>query len=234
MARTFWPRKNPIGEVVWFHGSDDPNEVVGVARDSDYNQVAEERQPFIYTALSQVYSEQISLLVRAARPSSVLLDVQQAVQGLDRELPLQFVTTMEEAIRQSLFLQRFGAGLLGFFGGLALVLALVGVYGVMAYSVSRRTRELGIRVALGASRTTMVREVLWQAAQLSFVGVIVGIPVSFVLARLVSSLLYGVGAADPATFIGVPATLVVAALAASYLPARRASTVDPIVALRNE
>jgi putative ABC transport system permease protein len=234
MARTFWPGKDPIGEVIWFHGSDEPNEVVGIARDSDYNNVAEERQPFIYTALNQVYSHDVSLIVRSARPASVLGAVQRAVQELDRELPLLFVTTMDDAIRQSLFLQRFGAGLLGFFGGLAFVLALVGVYGVMAYSVSRRTRELGIRVALGASRPTMVRDVLWEGGRLALVGVLVGVPVSQLLARVVSSLLYGVGVADPVTFIGVPASLVLAALAASYLPARRASTINPIVALRSE
>ena len=234
MARTFWPGKDPIGEVFWFHGIDEPNEVVGVARDSDYNGVAEERQPFIYTALSQVYAEQVSLIVRSARPASTLGTVQREVQRMDRQLPLLFATTMSEAIRQSLFLQRFGAGLLGFFGGLAFVLAIVGVYGVMAYSVSRRTRELGIRMALGASRPTMVREVLGQGARLAVVGAVIGVAVSLLLARVVSSLLYGVGAADPVTFIGVPAALVVAALTASYLPARRAAAIDPLVALRHE
>ncbi len=234
MARQFWPGRDPIGEVIWFHGMDDPNEVVGIARDSDVNQVAEQRQPLVYTAANQVYTDQFSLLVRSARPAAALGQVQRAVRELDRDLPLLFVTTMDEAIRQSLFLQRFGAGLLGFFGGLAFVLALVGVYGVMAYSVSRRTRELGIRMALGASRPTMVRGVLWQGARLAFAGTLVGVPVSLALARVVGSLLFGVGTADPATFVGVPAALFLAAVAASYLPARRASAIDPIAALRIE
>ncbi len=234
MARQFWPGRDPVGEAIWFHGIADPNEVVGVARDSDVNQVAEERQPLVYTATSQVYSDQCSLLVRSARPAAALPQVQKAVHDLDRDLPLLFPSTMSEAIRQSLFLQRFGAGLLGFFGGLAFVLALVGVYGVMSYSVSRRTRELGLRMALGASRPAMVRGVLWQGARLAFAGTLIGVPASLALARVVGSLLYGVGAADVMTFLGVPAALLLAAVAASYLPARRASVIDPIAALRSE
>jgi ABC-type antimicrobial peptide transport system permease subunit len=164
----------------------------------------------------------------------VLGTVRGEINRLDRQLPIQFVITMTDAFGQSLFVQRFGAGLLGAFGALALLLSVIGVYGVMAYSVSRRTKELGIRIALGAPRTTLIRSVMRQAARLAVVGAVVGVAASLMLARLISGLLYGVGAADPLTFLGVPAALVVAALAASYLPARRAAAVDPLVALRNE
>jgi ABC-type antimicrobial peptide transport system permease subunit len=156
------------------------------------------------------------------------------VNRLDRQLPIQFVVTMSDAFSQSLFVQRFGAGLLGAFGGLALLLSVVGVYGVMAYSVSRRTRELGIRIALGAPRSMVIQSVLRHAARLAIVGTAVGVVAALLLARLIGGLLYGVGAADPLTFIVVPAALVVAALAASYLPARRAAAVNPLVALRSE
>jgi ABC-type antimicrobial peptide transport system permease subunit len=209
-------------------------EVVGVAADSDYNGVGEDRIPFIYEPLSQMYESGVTLLVRADRPDAVLGTVRGEMNRLDRQLPIQFVTTMSDAFGQSLFVQRFGAGLLGAFGGLALLLSVIGVYGVMAYSVSRRTRELGIRIALGAPRAMLIRSVLRHAARLAVVGTVVGVVASLLLARLIGGLLYGVGAADPVTFIAVPAALVAAALAASYLPARRAAAVDPLVALRNE
>ncbi|HEY3381047.1 MAG TPA: ABC transporter permease [Vicinamibacterales bacterium] len=234
MARRFWAGKDPIGERYHYFGIDDPAEVVGVAADSDYNGVGEDRQPFIYQPLSQIYQPGVTLLVRAGQPSAVLGTVRGEMSQLDRQLPLQFVMTMSDAFSQSLFVQRFGAGLLAAFGGLALVLSIIGVYGVMAYSVSRRTREIGIRIALGASQTSLVQSVLRQAARLALVGAAIGVAVSLLLARVIGRLLYGVGAADPVTFVGVPTALVVAAIAASYLPARRAATVDPLVALRHE
>jgi putative ABC transport system permease protein len=234
MAKRFWQGRDPIGERYRYFGVDGQIEVVGVAADSDYNAVGEDRAPFIYEPLSQMYESGVTLIVRADRPAEVLGTVRGELNRLDRQLPIQFVTTMSEAFSQSLFVQRFGAGLLGAFGALALVLSVIGVYGVMAYSVSRRTRELGIRIALGAPRGALVRSVLRHAARLAVVGAAIGVVVSLMLARLIGSLLYGVGAADPLTFIAVPTALVAAALAASYLPARRAAAVDPLVALRNE
>jgi predicted permease len=234
MAKRFWAGKDPLGERYSYFGVDGPVEVVGVAADSDYNGVGEDRQPFIYEPLSQMYESGVTLIVRADRPAAVLGTVRGEMTQLDRQLPIQFVTTMSDAFSQSLFVQRFGAGLLGAFGGLALLLSVIGVYGVMAYSVSRRTRELGIRIALGAPRTMLIRSVMRQAARLTIVGAALGVVVALMLARLIGGLLYGVGAADPVTFIGVPTVLVLAALAAAYLPARRAAAVDPLVALRNE
>jgi len=234
MAKRFWPGRDPIGQRYSYFGVDTPVEVVGIAADSDYNAVGEDRIPFIYEPLSQMYESGVTLIVRADRPAAVLGTVRGEMSRLDRQLPIQFVVTMSDAFSQSLFVQRFGAGLLGAFGGLALLLSVVGVYGVMAYSVSRRTRELGIRIALGAPRGALIQSVLRHAARLAVVGALVGIVAALLLARLIGGLLYGVGAADPLTFIAVPAALVIAALAASYLPARRAAAVDPLVALRNE
>jgi predicted permease len=234
MAKRFWTGRDPVGERYSYFGVGGQVEVVGIAADSDYNAVGEDRAPFIYEPLSQMYESGVTLIVRADQPVSALGTVRGEMSQLDRQLPIQFVTTMSEAFGQSLFLQRFGAGLLGAFGLLALVLSVIGVYGVMAYSVSRRTRELGIRIALGAQRSVLVGSVLRQAARLAVVGVAIGVAASLLLARLIGGLLYGVSAADPLTFIVVPATLVAAALAASYLPARRAAAVDPLVALRNE
>ena len=234
MAKRFWAGSDPVGQRYRYFGVDGAVEVVGIAADSDYNGVGEDRAPFIYEPLSQMYEAGVTLLVRADRPAAVLGTVRGEVNRLDRQLPLQFVTTMSDAFSQSLFVQRFGAGLLGAFGGLALLLSVIGVYGVMAYSVSRRTRELGIRIALGAPRTALVRSVLRQSARLVIAGAAIGVVAALLLARLIGGLLYGVGAADPVTFVAVPAALVAAAIAASYLPARRAATVDPLVALRHE
>jgi macrolide transport system ATP-binding/permease protein len=234
MAKRFWPGTDPVGQRYSYFGVNAQVEVVGVAADSDYNAVGEDRTPFIYHPLSQMYESGVTLLVRADRPAAVLGTVRGEMNRLDRQLPLEFVITMSDAFSQSLFVQRFGAGLLGAFGGLALLLSVIGVYGVMAYSVSRRTRELGIRIALGAPRAMLIQSVMRQAAKLTIVGAAIGVAASLMLARLIGGLLYGVGAADPVTFIGVPAALVVAALAAAYLPARRSAAVDPLVALRTE
>jgi putative ABC transport system permease protein len=234
MAKRFWPEQDAIGKRFKFFGQDFFNEVVGIAKDSKYNFIGEEETPFIYQATTQVYQPQLSLFVKAAQPQAVLGTVRGEVQQLDRNLPLTGVFTLNEIFDQALWAPRMAAWLLATFAGLSLVLSVIGIYGVMAYAVSQRTRELGIRMALGASRSDVLRLVVMQGLRLTVMGVAFGLVLSFAMTRLVVSLLYSVSPTDLVTFTVVPVVLAVAALAASYLPALRATRIDPMVALRYE
>jgi len=234
MAKRFWPDQDAIGKRFKFFGQDNFQQVVGIARDSKYNFIGEDPTPYIYQATTQVYQPQLSLFVKAPNPQAVIGTVRGEVQQLDRNLPLTGVFTLNEIFDQSLWAPRMGAWLLAVFAGLSLVLAVIGIYGVMAYSVSQRTRELGIRVALGASRADVVRLVVLQGLRLTITGVIVGLAVSLAVTRLVATLLFNVSPTDLVTFIAVPALLALAALGASYLPALRATRIDPVIALRYE
>ena len=234
MAKRFWPDQDAIGKRFKFFGQENFQQVVGIAKDSKYNFIGEDPTPYIYQATTQVYQPQLSLFVRAPNPQAVIGTVRGEVQQLDRNLPLTGVFTLNDIFDQSLWAPRMGASLLAVFAGLSLVLAVIGIYGVMAYSVSQRTRELGIRMALGASRADVVRLVVLQGLRLTIAGVIVGLAVSFAVTRLVATLLFSVSPTDLLTFIAVPALLALAALGASYLPARRATRIDPMIALRYE
>lgn len=234
MAKRFWPDQDPIGKRFKFFGQDNYQQVVGIAKDSKYNLIGEEPAPFIYQSLTQVYQPQVSLFVKAARPDAVLGTVRAEAQQLDRNMPLTGVFTLREVFDQSLWAPRIGASLLAIFAGLSLVLAVIGIYGVMAYSVSQRTRELGIRMALGADRSDVLRMVVLQGLRLIVVGVVAGLVVSIAASRLIASLLYSVSPTDLTTFVAVPLLLAIAALGASYLPALRATRIDPMVALRYE
>ncbi len=234
MAKRFWPDQDPIGKRFKFFGQTNVQQVVGVAADSKYNFIGEDPTPYIYQATTQVYQPQVSLFVKAARPEAALGTARGEVQQLDRSLPLQAVYTLDDIFDQALWAPRMAASLLGIFAGLSLVLAVIGIYGVMAYSVSQRTRELGIRMALGASRDDVVRLVVAQGLRLTATGVVVGLLASLALSRLVASLLLNVSPTDLVTFAVVPAVLAAAALGASYLPALRATRIDPLVALLYE
>jgi putative ABC transport system permease protein len=157
-----------------------------------------------------------------------------AIHEIDRELPLANIRTMEEMIGRSMSQRRLSTILLGTFSAIALLLATIGIYGVMSYTVSQRQRELGIRMALGASRNGVLGLVLRQGMGLATIGVVLGLFGAFALTRLVASQLYNVGATDPATFVAVTALLTTVALVASLVPAMRATRVDPVVALREE
>jgi ABC-type antimicrobial peptide transport system permease subunit len=177
----------------------------------------------------------MTLLVRTnGDPKNLTAAVRHEVQNLDPNLPPFNVVTLSENIDISLFPARFGALLLGGFGVLALVLATVGIYGVMSYSVSRRTHEIGIRMALGAQGNNVLRLVVGQGMLLALMGVGVGLAAAFALTRVVKSLLYGVGATDLTTFVAIAMLLIVVALLACFIPARRATKIDPLVALRYE
>jgi putative ABC transport system permease protein len=175
------------------------------------------------------------LVARTAQdPSSVSGAVRGVVREMDRDLPVFRVTTMEQLVADSMAQRRFAMALLGIFAMIALILAAVGLYGVMAYSVSQRTHELGIRMALGARRGDVLRLVVGQGMVLAGAGLIVGVAAAFGLTRLMAALLYGVSATDPLIFGAIALLLLVVALTACYLPARRATKVDPLVALRYE
>src|SRR5882672_1538856 len=234
MAKRFWPDQDAMGRRFKFFGQQNFNQVVGIAKDSKYNFIGEEPTPHIYQATTQVYQPQLSLFVKAPRPEAVLGTVRGEVQQLDRNLPLTGVFTLTEIFDQSLWAPRMGASLLAVFAGLSLVLAVIGIYGVMAYSVSQRRRELGIRMALGASRADVLRLVVLQGLRLTMMGVACGLVASFAASRLIASMLFDVSPTDVVTFVAVPALLALAALGASYLPARRATRIDPMVALRYE
>jgi predicted permease len=235
MARHFWPGENPIGKRWHFFGETATREIVGVVRDVALNQLGEPPQPIAYLPMTQYYEPAATLQVRTTgEPGGVLAEVRNRIQRLDRNLAITNVATIREIIDQGLWAARMGAMLLALFGFLALVLAAVGLSGVMGYSVAQRRQEIGLRLALGAQPGEILRMVLGQGLLLTVVGMGIGLLAALALARLATSLLYGVSAADPMTLLVVPPVLAAVALVACYVPARRAMRVDPIVALRYE
>ena len=237
LARRIAPDGNAVGKRLRMDSKGQYLEVVGVVKDIKYDQLAEQTPIFAYLPQRQRYRAQMTLHVRAAAagdPQGVLKGVQTEVRSLDRNLPLTNVKTLEEHMRLPLAPAQLLAWLSGTFSVLALLLAATGLYGVMAYLVSGRTREFGIRVALGAQRSDVLRLVLGEGLSLVGIGICFGLLMSIALTRVVQSVLYGVSATDPLTFAGVALLLAAVALLACYLPARRAMKVDPMIALRYE
>ena len=234
-ADKFFPGQDAIGKRFRCWGETWILEIVGVARTAKQNTLGEDPTPVFYLPMLQQYSPGVTLHVRTADdPMAALPTVRSTVQELDKQLPLVQVQTISQVLDAALWPARFGAMLLLVFGLLALTLAAIGIYGVMSYSVQQRRRELGIRMALGAQKRDVLRLVLGQGLWLAGLGALVGLFVAFLMARAVSALLFGVHAPDPVTFTGVPVVLIGVALLACYIPARRATRVDPIIALRYE
>jgi predicted permease len=235
LARRYFPGQNPIGKRLRI-GSDTPyREIIGVARSAKYRRLREAPLPFIYIPLGQEYRGGNTLLARAAGdPANLAPTVRREIHSLNSDVPVYSIRTMSEQIGEALAADRMIAATLGAFGGIALLLAVVSVYSVVSYAVTQRVREIGVRVALGARGADVLKLVIGQGMKLVMIGVAFGLAMSFALTRLTSSLLFEVSATDPATFAGVVATLTTAALAACYIPARRAMKVDPIIALRCE
>jgi predicted permease len=239
-ARRFWPGQDAVGKRLSTGGSEGPLiEVIGVAKDGKYFSLSEEPRAFVYRPLLQNYvgdaSNDGTLIVRTAAGASAIIGaVRREVQQLDARLPVFDVKTLTEHMRLSLFPLRVGAASVGSFGLLALTLAAIGIYGVMAYAVSLRTREIGIRIALGARAGDVLKMIMQQGMGLAAIGLAIGFAAALALTRLMSSVLYGVSATDALTFVVVSLLLTMAVLAACYLPARRATKVDPMVALRHE
>jgi len=236
LARRLWPDEDPIGKRLRFGGPSDPEaEVIGVARDGKYATLGEKARPYIYRPLLQSYAEEMTLVVRTTgNPEALSAAVRERIHSLDPNLPVSQITTLAELVDFALFPARLGAALLGAFGLLALGLAATGIYGVIAYSVSQRTQEFGIRMALGADGADVRRLVLREGLKVVLIGVTAGLALSLAATRLTTGFLYGVGANDPLTFVGVALLLTAVALLACYLPARRATKVDPMIALRCE
>jgi predicted permease len=235
-AKRHFPGQEVIGRRISFNGTAGPwKEIVGVVHDSKYVTLGEPPTPFIYLPLQQNHETGMTLLVRAARNSTAIsAALRSEVQALEKNLPINNPTPMSEWIVNSLYAARMGAILVGVFATLALVLASIGLYGVMSFAVSQRTRELGIRVALGAQAADVFRLVLWQGTGLVVCGVALGMGAAWIVTRFLTSFLYGISATDRITFAIIPAVLACVAGIACYIPARRATKVDPLVALRYE
>jgi len=240
LAHRFWPGENPIGKRLreftdrgapphpWF-------EVVGVARDSKYATVGEDPKPFMYRPMAQDYTPAGVVMVKTrGNAADALPLLRAAVSDIDPNMALFSVMTLDSATSISLLPVKVAATVAGTLGVLALILGAIGLYGVMSYLVRQRTREIGIRMALGAERGTVVGLVTGHGMRWTGIGLVVGLAASFAVAKLIAGFLYGVGPADPTAFVGIALLLIGTAYVACYIPARRASRIDPLVALREE
>jgi len=237
MARRFWPGENPIGKRLTpsFHKEQGTREIVGVVGDVKARGLDSDSSTMMYLPFKQSPRPFMSFVVRtSSNPESLIQPVTKAIYSIDKEQALTNVETMDQVLTKSLSGRRFNMTLLLTFAGVALLLAAVGVYGVMNYTVTLRRRELGIRMALGAAKMDVLRLVLSQGLTLTLIGVGAGLISAYALTRLMASLLYGVTATDYLTFGSVSAVLILVGLAASYVPARRATKVNPTIALRAE
>jgi putative ABC transport system permease protein len=238
MARRYWPGEDAIGKRVSIDVRDGQpvwRQIVGVVNDVKHDGLAGAARPHIYVPTMQLNYPGAILAIRAkGDPAALANTIRREVAALDRNQTLIGVETMEKVISDSVADRRFQMTLLAIFAVVALILAATGVYGVMATAVARRTHEMGVRLALGATARDVLKLVVGQGMKLALVGVCVGLAAAFGLTRLMKGLLFGVSATDPATFAGVAALLAAVALLACYLPARRATKVDPVVALRDE
>jgi putative ABC transport system permease protein len=237
LAREYWPNESPLGKRVRF-GPPESNEpwhtIVGVVGAVKHESLSLTQRKTVYLPHAQVTIDDMTLAVRAANPENLTPVIRGQVKAMDPDLPIINVRTMTEVVSRSVWQPRLYAILFGVFAAVALALASIGIYGVMAYSVSERTREIGVRVALGAQRRDVLKLVVAQGMTLTLIGAGVGLGAALALTRLMQTLLFEVSATDPLTFAVLAALLSVVALLACYLPARRATKVDPMVALRCE
>jgi predicted permease len=238
MSRTFWPGENPIGKRFSLTSDAGPFvEIVGVARDGKYRVLAEDPQPYFYVPLTQHFTAPRTLQIHASIPLESLAPiVQREIQALDANDPIEEIQTMKESLGGTLgyFIYRLGASLAAAMGLLGLLLAVVGVYGVVSYAATQRTQELGVRMALGASPRQILALLLKQGARLVAAGLVFGLAGAWALTRAMTHMLVGVSPSDPLTYLSVAALLSFITLLACWIPARRAMRVDPIIALRYE
>jgi putative ABC transport system permease protein len=238
MARKYWPNEEPLGKRISYQGgAQNPiwREIVGIVGHAKHRGLEGESRVQYYIPHAQMQSASMFLAVRTAgEPAQLTGAVRGAIRGLDRDLPVFNVKVMEQLVADSMAQRRFALTLLGLFAGVALLLAAVGLYGVLSYSVRQRSHEIGIRLALGARAADVVRMVVRQGMMMAAIGVAAGLVLAFVLTRWMGRLLFEVKATDPLTFAVIALVLLLVALLACFVPARRATKVDPIIALRYE
>jgi predicted lysophospholipase L1 biosynthesis ABC-type transport system permease subunit len=235
-AKYFYGEGDPIGRRFFFRRNDEEIVIVGLVRDGKASRLREEPRRNVYLPYMQGTGlGQLTFYVRtAAEPGALGPRLRKLVSAVDANLPITDLKTLQVQIGESLFVERMVASLSAAFGFLATLLAALGLYGVMSYAVSLRTREIGVRMALGAEQAKVIRLVLGEVALLAGLGVLLGLPSGYVLGRIIESQLFGISAHDPLTFALALGSLLLAAFLAGYLPARRAARVDPMVALRYE
>jgi predicted permease len=236
MADQLWPGQDPIGKrihIVELQSKDSWQTVVGVVGRVKQDSLDSTPRIAFYLAHTQFPTRAMTVALRGRTdPAAMLPAAKNELRNLDPDLPMYYVRTMEQRVNESLARRRFSMLLLGVFASVALALATIGIYGVMAYLVNQGTRELGIRIALGASPRNILSLVLRQGVALAFSGVTIGLASAFLLTRLIRSLLFGVEATDPITFAGISLLLAMITLLASYIPAQRAARIDPLISLR--
>jgi putative ABC transport system permease protein len=237
-VKRFFPNESPIGKSIRLGWGSDPkgeyHEIVGIVGDVHAGALDQEPSPIVYALVTQYPQNGLTLVARAKEPTALAAPFRNLMREIDRDVPIYSVMTMDERVGASIGAQRFYASLIGVFAVVALALAAVGLYGVIAYAVSQRTHELGVRVALGATTDRISRMVISEGLVLTGIGVSLGIVGALLLGRVVSSLLFGVSSRDPLTLVGVVVALAAIAMVASWLPARRAARVDPLIAIRGD
>jgi predicted permease len=239
-ARRYWPGQDPIGQTIRMHVglsgvAQTPRTIVGIVRDVRYDGLDAEPRPETYIPHAQHPVDAVAIALRTrGEPRDIVAPARAVLRRLDPTLPMAAVATMQDLVAESVAPRRFSLMLLGAFAGVALLLAAIGIYGVLSYVVGQRTREIGVRMAIGAARAHIVRLVVGEALLLAGIGLVLGFCATMALTGVIGGLLYEVEPSDPPTLIVVATVLLVVALAASYLPARRAAGVDPVAALRAE
>jgi putative ABC transport system permease protein len=237
MAHKIWPGADPIGKRVRFYNSNPAEQrpwrtVVGVVRDVKQYGLDTAGPMAMYETLTQFPTNAVTLIVHTrVEPSAMVAAVRHEILALDKDQAVFNIATMEQLVSDSISLRRFSMFLLGLFAGVALILSAIGIYGVLAQSVSQRTHEIGIRMALGAQTRDVLQLIVRHGMSLTVIGIAIGLAGAFALTRLLASLLFGVGATDPATFLWISVLLAAVSFFACYLPARRAARLDPIKAL---
>ncbi|KAF0235855.1 MAG: hypothetical protein FD167_4573, partial [bacterium] len=237
LAKRYWFNQSPVGKRISYNSTNGPFniEIIGVVKDGKYLSLSDTGRPFIYCPLEQSDNTSVSLILRTDLGAQTAISMARyEIKKIDSNLPVFNVGTLREHLGFSLLPARITGVLLGYFGILALSIASVGLYGVMFYSVIQRTREIGIRIALGAKKTDILKLIVGKGLLLASIGVAIGTAIAFTLSHLMSEFLYGISSTDPITFLIIPSLLMTVALIASYIPAHRATKIDPLVALRKD